>query len=153
MSARHGIAVLAAAGALLAGAPAAGAFWSARAGGSAAAAAASPAALVVTAGTAAAQPAFPTGSPTGGVSVSLRNPNPYRVHVGTLVLDAAAGAGGFSANAAGCDLAYTPPDGGGWDVPANGTIDLVLAGVLSLPPSAPAACARLAVDVHLEAAP
>lgn len=153
MSARRRAAAVLAAGALLAAAPAAHAAWTASAAGSATATAGAPLPLVVVAGPASAQPVYPTGTPTGSVSVSLRNPNAYRVHVGSLVLDTSAGAGGFSANAAGCGLAFTPPAGGGWDVPANGSVDLDLAGVLSMSPSAPPSCARLAVDVHLETAP
>lgn len=153
MNARRTAAAALAAGALLAAAPAAYAVWTAAAAGSATATTSAPQPLVVAAGTAPARPAFPTGTPTGSISVRLQNPNPYRVHVGSLVLDAAAGAGGFSANAAGCGLTFTPPAHGGWDVPANGSVDLELADALTLPTSAHASCARLAVDVHLETAP
>jgi hypothetical protein len=138
---------------LLAAAPAAYAVWTGVGAGSAAAAATDPQPIVVSAGVAPARPAFPTGAPTGSVSVTLRNPNPYRVHIGSLVLDAGAGSGGFSANAAGCGLAFTPPAGGGWDIPANGGIDLELVNALTMAVSAPPACARLAVDIHLETAP
>jgi hypothetical protein len=152
MRARRIAAALAGAGLTLAAAPAYAA-WTGAGAGAAQATAGDPAPLVVSAGTAAAQPAFPTGTPTGSVRVTLRNPNAYRVHVAGLVLDTAAGAGGFSANAAGCGLAFTPPAGAGWDVPANGTVDLELPGTLTMAVSAPASCARLAVDVHLETAP
>jgi hypothetical protein len=153
MSIRRLCAALGAAGLALAAAPAAYAIWTAHAAGSAAATAAAPLPLVITAGTSPTQAVFPTGTPTGSVTVSIQNPNPYRVHVGTLALDAAAGSGGFSPNAAGCGLAFTPPAGGGWDVPGNGSADLELVGVLTMSASAPASCARLAVDVHLETAP
>jgi hypothetical protein len=84
--------------------------------------------------------------------VTLRNPNAYRVHVAALVLDTAAGSGGFSANAAGCGLAFTPA-AGGWDVPPNGSLDLELANTITMSADAPASCEHLAVDVHLRAAP
>jgi hypothetical protein len=147
------LAVALAGAALLVTAAPAYAVWTGTASGSAQAAAATPQPIIVSAGAAAARPAYPTGTPTGSVSASLRNPNPYRVHVGRLVLDSTAGSGGFSANAAGCGLTFTPPAGGGWDVPANGTTELQLDGALTMAASAPGSCARLAVDLHLEAAP
>jgi hypothetical protein len=152
MNARRLAVALAGAGLMLAAAPAYAA-WTGTGAGTAQAGAGGPAPLVLSAGTAPAQPAYPTGMPTGGVRVSLRNPNAYRVHVGSLVLDTSAGAGGFSANAAGCGLTFTPPAGAGWDVPGNGSVDLELPGALTMAASAPASCARLAVDVHLETAP
>lgn len=153
MSGRSLVILLLCAAALVVAVPVAHAAWTGAAAGSVQASATAPQPVVVSAGTAPARPVFPTGTPTGSVSVSLRNPNPYRVHVGSLVLDATAGSGGFSANAAGCGLAYTPPAGGGWDVPAGGAVDLELDGALTMAASAPADCARLAVDVHLQAAP
>jgi len=152
MSLRRLAIALAGAGLLVAAVPAY-AVWTGAASGSAQAAASAPQPIVVSAGAAAARPAYPTGTPTGSISVSLRNPNPYRVHVARLVLDPTAGWGGFSANAAGCGLTFTPPAGGGWDVPANGTTELELDGTLTMAASAPGSCARLALDVHLEAAP
>ena len=152
MSPRRLAVALAGTGLLLTAVPAY-AGWTGAASGSANATSAAPQPIVVSAGTAAARPAFPTGTPTGSVSVSLRNPNPYRVHVGRLVLDPTAGSGGFSANAAGCGLTFTPPAGGGWDVAANGTTEIQLDGALTMAASAPGSCASLAVDVHLEAAP
>lgn len=152
MSPRHLAAALAGAGLLLTAVPAYAA-WTGAASGSAQATGAAPQPIVVSAGAAPARPAFPTGTPTGSVTVSLRNPNPYRVHVGRLVLDPRAGSGGFSANAAGCSLEFTPPAGGGWDVPANGATEVELDGALTMAASAPGSCARLVVDVHLEAAP
>jgi hypothetical protein len=153
MSARRIAAAVAGAAVFLASAPAAHAVWAGAGAGSATAAAASdPRPVAISAGTAAAQPAFPTGSPTGGVSLTLQNPNPYRVHVAGVVLDAAGGSGGFSANAAGCGLAFTPPAGAGWDVPAGGTVDLELPNTVTMAASAPASCAGLAVDIHLKAA-
>jgi hypothetical protein len=153
MSLRQLAIALAGAGLLVAAVPAYAGWTGAASGSAHAAAAAAPQPIIVSAGAAAARPAYPTGTPTGSVSASLRNPNPYRVHVGRLVLDPTAGSGGFSANAAGCGLTFTPPAGGGWDVPANGTTELELDGTLAMAASAPGSCARLAVDVHLEAAP
>jgi hypothetical protein len=137
-------------GTLLAGAPAAYAFWT-NGAGTAAATAASPQAITIAPGTAT-QSLYPTGQPIGDVAVAVTNPNAYGVHVAALVLDTAAGSGGFSANAAGCGLTFVPATAG-WDVPAGATIGLDLRNSLAMAPSAPAACQGLAVHVYLKAAP
>ncbi len=152
MSTRTVRAALAAtlAGALLAAAPAAYAYWT-NGAGTAAATAASPQPVTIAPGTAATQALYPTGQAMGDVAVAVTNPNTYGVHVAALVLDTAAASGGFSANAAGCGLTFVPATGG-WDVPAGATIDLDLRDSLAMAASAPASCQGLAVHVYLKAA-
>ncbi|HEY3765288.1 MAG TPA: hypothetical protein VGL44_09020 [Gaiellales bacterium] len=148
------LALVGAALVLLAAAPAAHAAWSgAGAGTATAAASATPVQPVtIAAGTAAADPLYPTGTPVGDVAAAITNPNPYRVHVASLVLDSASGADGFSANAATCGLSFVPATAG-WDIAAGATVQVDLQGSLAMATSAPAACQGLAVVVHLRAAP
>ncbi len=151
---RRRLALAGAALVLLAAAPAAHAAWSgAGAGTGTAAASATPVSPVtIAAGTAATDPIYPTGTPVGDIAAAITNPNPYRVHVASLVLDTASGGGGFSASAAGCGLSFVPASAG-WDVAAGATIQLDLQDSLAMATSAPATCQGLAVVVYLKAAP
>jgi hypothetical protein len=137
-------------GALLA-APAAYASWT-NGAGTGTAATASPQPVKIAPGTAGSRALYPTGQPIGDVAVAITNPNAFRVRVAALVLDTAAGSGGFSANAAGCGLAFSPATDG-WDIPAGATVQLDLQGSIAMAPSAPPTCQGLAVQVHLRAAP
>ncbi len=148
-TARPALAVLVAAG-LLAAAPAAYAFWT-NGAGTAPATAASPQPVTLAPGIAK-QALYPTGQPMGDVAVAVTNPNAYGVHLAALVLDTAAGSGGFSANAAGCGLAFVPATAG-WDVAAGATVQLDLRGSLAMATAAPASCQGLSVHVYLKAAP
>jgi hypothetical protein len=132
-------------------APAAYAHWT-NGAGIATAATASPQPVKIAPGTAGARPLYPTGQPIGNVAVAITNPNAFPAHVAALVLDTAAGSGGFSANAAGCGLAFSPATDG-WDIPAGATVQLDLQDSIAMAPSAPPTCQGLAVQVYLKAAP
>jgi hypothetical protein len=146
----HRALAAAVAAALLIAAPAAYAFWS-NGAGTGAATAATPQAVTIAPGTAT-QALYPTGQPMGDVAVAVTNPNAYGVHLARLVLDTAAGSGGFSAGAAGCGLMFVPATAG-WDVPAGATVPLDLRDSLAMATSAPASCQGLSVHVYLKAAP
>ena len=139
--------------AALASAAAGYAAWSASGAGSATAAGGQPQPVTIAAGASNTQALYPTGLPTGDVTVRISNPNPFRMHVGTLALDPSQGSGGFSANAAACTLGFTTQDGGGagWDVPANGTLDLDLTGSLTMATTAASSCQGETFTVYLKA--
>jgi hypothetical protein len=129
------------------------AAWSATGSGSATATGGQPQSVSIAAGASNTQALFPTGAPTGDVTVQISNPNPFRTHVGSLTLDTSQGSAGFSANAASCGLSFATQDGGGagWDVPANGTLDLDLTGSLTMATSAASSCQGATFTVYLKA--
>lgn len=96
---------------------------------------------------------IPTGSPTADLKITVRNPNPFSVHVSKLTLDTSYGSGGFSANAVGCALSFaTQTNGGaGWDVPAGATIALTLANAMTMGTGAANTCQGETFEVFVEA--
>jgi hypothetical protein len=104
---------------------------------------------------------YPGGS--ADVAVSVANPNPYPVRVGSLSLDSSTGSGGFEVDAAhgGCSLgglhfAAQTNGGNGWQIPAKvgateGTLAVVMPDALSMGPSADGACQGAAFTIHLRA--
>ena len=115
--------------------------------------------LVLSAGTPTAQ-LYPGGS--ASVSVVASNPNPYVVHIGSLVLDTSAGTGGFDVDVlhSSCavgPLGFTAQDhaGKGWSVPpktggTDGTLPIDMAASLTMSVGAANACQGAVFTVHLE---
>jgi hypothetical protein len=135
------------------------AYYTSAGSGSGSASVASAAELTITAQVPASRLLYPGGS--GEVDARISNPNPFRVRVNSLVL----GSGGIDVDAAhsGCDpsvLHYTTQNAGGagWDVPAmvgttDGTLDLQLAGAISMDVSAANACQGATFTVSLATGP
>jgi len=99
---------------------------------------------------------YPTGVPSGDVSLRLTNPNAVSVRVPRLALDVSRGTAGFAVDSGhtGCSLssvAYvTQTNGGaGWTVPAGGSLGLDLVNAVSLAGSAPSACQGASLTVYL----
>jgi hypothetical protein len=119
-------------------------------------------ASVATAAAVTIAPATPTaGLYPGGsadVALTISNPNPFQVRVGSLVLDTSRGNGGFEVDAghSGCSapqLSFPANSGGGtgWYVPANGSIELDLAAAISMGMGADDGCQGATFTVYLEA--
>jgi hypothetical protein len=94
------------------------------------------------------------------VAVKITNPNPFRVHVPSLVLDTGMGTSGFDVDGAhaGCDvsaLSFAPQDNAaaGWFVPgtddAPAELSLDLANAVSLDTSAENECQGATFTVYL----
>ena len=94
------------------------------------------------------------------VAVTITNPNAFRVHIPSLVLDTGAGDGGFDVDGghSGCDasaLSYTTQDnsGDGWFVPGTNDppaeLSLDLADAISLDTSAANGCQGATFTVYL----
>ena len=135
------------------------AYWSASGSGEGSASATEAQAVTVT-----------TGSPTsklypGGnaaVALTISNPNSFQVSIPSLVLDTSQGTNGFDVDSthAGCDvsaLSFTSQSnsGDGWKVPAkvgatDGSLDLDLAGAVSMSSSAANACQGATFTVYLK---
>jgi hypothetical protein len=146
----------------LAGAGAASAFW--RGSGTGAGSGSAGTTLPVT---------LSPGSPTatlfpGGLTdvvLTVTNPNPYSVRLGSLALDTGQGTGGFAVDAghAGCSLSTlsftTQTNGGaGWTVPGrvgavDGTVSVTLANALAMGTGAANACQGASYTVYLAAGP
>lgn len=131
------------------------AFWSASGGGSGSGSAGTPDPVTITPGVPT-QLLYPGGS--ADVALSMANGNPSAVFIGSLELDTAQGAGGFAVDSghSGCDvgaLSYaTQSNGGaGWSVPASSTLDLDLAGAVTLGTGALSACQGATFTVYLKA--
>jgi len=113
--------------------------------------------VTIAAGSTPSTPLVPGGD--GDVTARISNPNPYAVHVGSLALDASQGTDGFDASPPGCNLgdalAFTTQTNGGagWEIPANGTLDLDLAGSLRMTTDASNACQGARFTVYLGAGP
>ena len=113
--------------------------------------------VTIAAGSAPSALVYPGGD--GDVTVRISNPNLFAVHVGSLALDTSQGEGGFDASPSGCNvgdaLAFTTQTNGGdgWDVPANGTLDLDLSGSLHMTTDASNACQGASFTVYLGAGP
>lgn len=99
------------------------------------------------------------------VLLTVANPNPSEVFIGSLGLDAGQGDGGFGIDAghSGCavsGLSYTSQNNGGagWTIPArvgaeNGTQSITLRNALTMSPGAANACQGANITVYLEAGP
>lgn len=101
---------------------------------------------------------YPGGQ--GGVTLSVANPNPGPVQVGSLALDPSQGANGFAVDGghSGCDLSalsfVTQTNAGaGWTIPGSGSLSITLAGALSMTTSAAAACQGASFTIYLTAGP
>ncbi|MCW2779722.1 MAG: laminin sub domain 2 [Marmoricola sp.] len=105
---------------------------------------------------------FPGG--TGDVVLTISNPNASPVRVGSLALDSAQGAGGFTIDSghSGCaaaSLAFsTQTNGAGWTTPAkigavNGTLSVTLRHAVSMNLTAANACQGATIAVYLTAGP
>ncbi len=135
---------------------AASAFWTSGGSGSGSGSTGTAADLTLTPGTASAQ-LYPGGS--AGVTLSVANPNPGPVHVGSLALDTSQGTGGYAVDGghSGCSVATlsftTQTNGGsGWDF-AAGPTPLTLANSVSMSVGADNACQGATFTVYLDAAP
>ena len=115
--------------------------------------------VTISAGAAPGSPLVPGGS--GDVTVSISNPNTFRVFIPALALDTSQGTGGFGVDGShsGCDvstLGFTTQDnsGAGWFVPkkvvANGVLNLDLSGSISMGVGAANACQGATFTVYLE---
>jgi hypothetical protein len=153
------LAVVAAGAAALALASGAIAYYSSTGSGSGTASVASPDPLTIAAQTPATNLLYPGAS--GEVDATVSNPNPFTVRVNSLVL----GSDGIGVDSAhsGCDtsaLHFTSQNNGGsgWDVPAkvgatDGTLDLELAGAISMDASATNECQGATFTISLETGP
>ena len=131
--------------------------WSTTGGGTGSSSAGTAAAATLSAGTPSSS-LYPGGS--ADLPVSITNPNPHRIFVGSLVLDSAQGTGGFGVDGshAGCALSavsYTTQTNGGagWFVAASSTLDLHLANAVTLSTAAVSACQGATFTVFLGATP
>jgi hypothetical protein len=132
------------------------AFWAAPGAGSAAAGSASPGALTLTPGSPTAQ-LHPGGQ--AGVALTIANPHPATVRVGSLALDTSQGTSGFAVDGAhsACGLsalsfATQSNAGTGWTVSGNGSLPIMLAGSLAMATSASNACQGATFTVFLKVA-
>ena len=159
---RRATRIVLAGAAVLALASAALAFWTSAGSGSATATAGSAQAVTVTPGTP--SPNLYPGGQTD-VALTISNPNPFPVHVGSLALDLARGAAGFGVDGThgSCDLsalsfASQTNGGSGWSVPpkigsTDGSLAIDLPGALSMATNAPGSCQGASFSVYLTAGP
>ena len=144
----------AAAGLLIAGAVAYAA-WTVNGSGSGSASATSVVPLTLTSGTPA-SPLYPGAS--GDVDTTLNNSNPFPVHVSSIVLDTTQGSSGFAVDGghSGCNIntlsfASQTNGGSGWDVPANGSLDVDAGSAISMGSGANDSCQGASFTVYLTA--
>jgi hypothetical protein len=135
--------------------PAAYGYWTATGSGAGTATAGNPQAVVINPGTTATQSLYPTGTALGDVTVSISNPNTFKIHIASLSLDTSQGTGGFSTGS--CALSFTQQSNGGigWTVPAgngttNGSLSLDLTNSLTMGTSAASSCQGQAFTVYLK---
>jgi hypothetical protein len=153
------LAVVAAAATALALSSGAIAYYSSTGQGSGNATVASPDSLSITAQTPTANLLYPGGS--GEVDATVSNPNPFPVRINSLILGSSGI--GVDSSHSGCDasaLHFTSQNNGGagWDVPAKvgateGTLDLALAGVITMDTSAANECQGATFTISLETGP
>jgi hypothetical protein len=153
------LAVVAAAATALALSSGAIAYYSSSGQGSGSASVASPDPLSITARTPGTNLLYPGGS--GEVDATVSNQNPFPVRINSLVL----GSSGIGVDSghSGCDTAavhFTSQSNGGagWDVPAKvgateGTLDLALAGAITMDTSAASECQGATFTISLETGP
>lgn len=101
---------------------------------------------------------YPGGQ--SAVAVTVTNPNPGAVKVGSLSLDTTQGTAGFAVDGAhaACGVATlsftTQTNGGaGWTIPASGSSVLSLANSLSMSTNAANACQGASFTVYLKVGP
>jgi hypothetical protein len=153
------LAVVAVAASALALSSGAFAYFTSTGNGSGSASVASPDPLSISAWTPATGLLYPGGS--GEVDATVSNPNPFPLRVNSLVL----GSDGIEVDSghSGCDTTalsfITQTNGGaGWDVPAkigatDGSLDLELAGAVSMDLSAANACQGAIFTISLATGP
>jgi hypothetical protein len=119
-------------------------------------------AVTLTAGTPSTQ-LYPGGQ--ADVALTISNPNPVRVHIGSLSLNTGQGTGGFAVDGphSTCGLStlgYTTQtnSAAGWFIPpkvgaTNGSLTVDLSGSLSMTTSAASACQGANFTVYLTAGP
>jgi len=135
-------------------------FFSSTGSGSGTGSAQSSAQAVTIAGASPTTALFPGGN--GSVGVTISNPNNFRVHINSLVLDTSQGTNGFSVDGghSSCDtsvLGFTTQDNSaaGWFVPAkvgstNGSLPLDLSNAISMTSAAADACQGATFTVYLK---
>lgn len=135
----------------------ASAYWAGAGNGAGTAATGAAQSVTLSPATAAAQ-LFPGGQ--AAVSLTITNPNPSSVRVGSLSLDTSQGSGGFAVDGAHATCALsiltfaTQTNGGpGWAVAGGGSSSITLNNALSMGPSAASACQGASITVYLKAAP
>ncbi len=135
----------------------AAAFWAGSGNGDGSADTGTTQAVTLSPGTPTAQ-LYPGGQTA--VELSISNPNPGSVRVGSLSLDTSQGTGGFAVDGAhsACGVAsltFTPQTNGGadWTVPGAGSLPVTLTGALSMNANAANACQGASFTVYLQAGP
>lgn len=135
----------------------ASAYWTGSGGGGGSAATSSTQAVTLSPATAAAQ-LHPGGQ--AGVVLSVVNPNPASVRIGSLSLDTTQGTSGFGVDGlhSACvltTLSFPAQNnhGAGWTVPGAGSLPVTLASSLSMSTSAASACQGANFTVYLQAGP
>src|SRR3954471_2661131 len=123
---------------------AASAYWTGRGAGSGSGRTAIPQSVTLSPATASGQ-LYPGGQ--AAVSLSVINPNPAALRIGTLAVDTGQGQGGFRVDAAhstcspsSLSFAAQTNGGSGWSVPASGSLSLTLPASLSMSLGADNAC-------------
>ena len=131
----------------------AAAYLSAAGGGSATAATTTTSALTLAPATPTAQ-LYPGGQ--ANVALTITNPNPGQIRVGSLALDTSQGTGGFAVDAthSGCGLAplsfaTQTNAGAGWTVPGSGSLSVTLTNALSMGMGAANACQGATFTIYL----
>jgi hypothetical protein len=148
------LAAVAVTGLLVAGVAAYGA-WSVSGSGTGSASAATATNLTLTPATPATA-LYPNGD--ADVATTIANGNPFPVHVSSIALDTGHGSNGLAVDAghSGCDLstlsfAAQTNGGSGWDIPANGTLDVDAADAVSMSGAAGDACHGASFALYLTA--
>ena len=148
------LAAVAVTGLLVAGVAAYGA-WSVSGSGTGSASAATASSLALTPGTPGTA-LYPNGS--ADVATTIANNNPFPVHVSSIALNSGQGTNGFAVDAghSTCDLstlsfAAQTNGGSGWDVPANGTLDVDATDAVSMSGSAGDPCQGASFTLYLTA--
>lgn len=133
------------------------ALWTGSGGGAGSATTGTTQAVALSPGTVSSQ-IYPGGQ--SAIAVTVTNPNPGPVKVGSLLLDTTQGTGGFAVDGAHgtCGLASlsftTQTNGGaGWTIPASGSSALSLANSLSMNANAANACQGASFTVYLKVGP
>ncbi len=141
--------------AALATAGVASAYWAGSGNGAGSANTGTTQAVTLSPGTPTAQ-LYPGGQ--AAVALSIANPNPGSVRIGSLSLDTSLGTGGFAVDGAhsACGVAsltFAPQTNGGagWTVPGAGSLPVTLAGALSMNGNAANACQGATFTVYLQA--
>jgi len=145
---------VAVAGLLVAGVAAYGA-WSVSGSGTGSASAATASNLTLTPGSPGSA-LYPNG--TADVATTIANGNPFPVHVSSIALNTGQGTNGFAVDAghSGCDLSTLSfgaqtNGGSGWDIAANGTLNVDAADAVSMSGTAGDACQGASFTLYLTA--